>query len=125
MAAQSGADAALVVVPYYNKPNPAGMKAHFETVAAAVPDQPVIMYNIPSRVIVNMSPALLAELAQVDNIVAVKQANYDELGPIDGPDLRWQRLTLLARARPGGARWHLPLPRGRRARCGMWTPRDP
>lgn len=84
MAAQSGADAALVVVPYYNKPNPAGMKAHFETVAAAVPDLPMIMYNIPARVIVNMPPGLLAELAAVDNIVAVKQANDEELGPVDG-----------------------------------------
>jgi 4-hydroxy-tetrahydrodipicolinate synthase len=84
MAAQGGADASLVVVPYYNKPNPAGMKAHFETVAAAVPELPMIIYNIPARVIVNMAPALLAELAAVDNIVAVKQANDEELGPIDG-----------------------------------------
>jgi 4-hydroxy-tetrahydrodipicolinate synthase len=84
MAAQAGADASLVVVPYYNKPNRAGMKAHFETVAAAVPDLPMVMYNIPSRVIVNMDPELLAELARVDNIVAVKQANDEELGPIDG-----------------------------------------
>lgn len=84
MAAQAGADASLVVAPYYNKPNQAGLEAHFEAVAAAVPEQPVIMYNIPSRVIVNMPPALLAELAAVDNIVAVKQANDEELGPIDG-----------------------------------------
>jgi len=89
MAAQSGADASLVVVPYYNKPNPAGLKAHFETVAAAVPGLPMIMYNIPSRVIINMPPALLAELAAIDNIVAVKQANDEDLGPIDG-------LTVLA-----------------------------
>jgi 4-hydroxy-tetrahydrodipicolinate synthase len=84
MAADASADASLVVVPYYNKPNPAGIRAHFETVAAAVPDQPVIMYNIPSRVIVNADTALLGELAAVDNIVAVKQANDDELGPIEG-----------------------------------------
>ncbi len=84
MAAQAGADASLVVVPYYNKPNRAGIKAHFEAVAAAVPDLPMVMYNIPSRVIVNMDPELLAELARVDNIVAVKQANDEELGPIDG-----------------------------------------
>jgi len=87
MTAQAGADASLVVAPYYNKPNEAGLRAHFETVAAAVPEQPVIMYNIPSRVIVNMPPTLLAELAQVDNIVAVKQANEDELGPIDGLEI--------------------------------------
>jgi 4-hydroxy-tetrahydrodipicolinate synthase len=84
MAADSGADASLVVTPYYNKPNAAGIRAHFEAVAAAVPEQPLVVYNIPSRVIVNIPPALLAELATVDNIVAVKQANNDELGPIDG-----------------------------------------
>jgi 4-hydroxy-tetrahydrodipicolinate synthase len=83
-AAASGADASLVVAPYYNKPNRAGLRAHFESVAEAVPELPMVMYNIPSRVIVNVDPELLAELAQVDNIVAVKQANDAELGPIDG-----------------------------------------
>jgi 4-hydroxy-tetrahydrodipicolinate synthase len=83
-AAAAGADASLVVVPYYNKPNPAGIRAHFEAVAAAVPDLPMIMYNIPSRVIVNADPQLLGELGQVDNIVGVKQANDGDLGPIEG-----------------------------------------
>src|SRR3954453_1070270 len=89
MAAEAGADASLVVVPYYNKPNAAGIRAHFETVAAAVPDLPMVMYNIPSRVVINASPELLGELGQIDNIVAVKQANDDELAPIEG-------LTVLA-----------------------------
>jgi 4-hydroxy-tetrahydrodipicolinate synthase len=84
MAAGAGADASLVVAPYYNKPNRAGLRAHFETVAGAVPELPMVMYNIPSRVIVNMDPELLAELAQVDNIVGLKQANDEELGPIEG-----------------------------------------
>ncbi len=85
MAAEAGADASLVVVPYYNKPNRAGIRAHFETVAAAVPELPMVMYNIPSRVIVNADPELLAELGRdVPNIVAVKQSNADELGPIEG-----------------------------------------
>lgn len=84
MAADAGADASLVVAPYYNKPNRAGLRAHFEAVAEAVPELPLIMYNIPARVIINMPPDLLAELGQVPNIVAVKQANDDELGPIDG-----------------------------------------
>ncbi len=84
MAAEAGADASLVVVPYYNKPNREGIRAHFETVAEAVPELPMVMYNIPSRVIVNADPELLAELGQVSNIVAVKQANDAELGPIDG-----------------------------------------
>lgn len=87
MAADAGADASLVVAPYYNKPNRAGLKAHFEAVAAAVPELPLIMYNIPARVVINMPPDLLAELAAVDNIVAVKQANDDELGPIEGLDV--------------------------------------
>ncbi|MGN6276803.1 MAG: 4-hydroxy-tetrahydrodipicolinate synthase [Solirubrobacterales bacterium] len=90
MAAEAGADASLVVCPYYNKPNPAGLRAHFETVAAAVPELPMVMYNIPSRVIINADPELLRELGHdVANIVAVKQANDDELGPIEG-------LTVLA-----------------------------
>jgi 4-hydroxy-tetrahydrodipicolinate synthase len=84
MAADAGASASLVVVPYYNKPNRAGIRAHFEAVAEAVPELPMVMYNIPSRVIVNADPELLAELGQVPNIVAVKQANDEELGPIEG-----------------------------------------
>ncbi len=83
-AAEAGAEAALVVTPYYNKPNPAGVRAHFEAVASAVPELPIIVYNIPARVIVNVSPAELAELAKIDNVVGVKQANNDDLGPIDG-----------------------------------------
>jgi 4-hydroxy-tetrahydrodipicolinate synthase len=88
-AAAAGADASLVVCPYYNKPNRAGIKAHFEAVAAAVPELPMVMYNIPSRVIINADPELLRELGEIDNIVAVKQANDEELGPIEG-------LTVLA-----------------------------
>ncbi len=84
MAAEAGADASLVVAPYYNKPNRAGLKAHFEAVAEAVPELPMVMYNIPSRVVINMEPDLLAELGEVDNIVAVKQANDEQLGPIEG-----------------------------------------
>jgi len=83
-AAEAGAEAALVVTPYYNKPNRAGILAHFEAIAAAVPDLPLIAYNIPSRVIVNVSREELSELAKIDTVVAVKQANNDELGPIDG-----------------------------------------
>lgn len=88
MAANAGADASLVVVPYYNKPNRAGIRAHFEAVAEAVPALPMMMYNIPSRVIVNADPELLGELGRdVPNIVAVKQSNAEELAPIDGLDV--------------------------------------
>jgi len=84
MAADAGADAALVVTPYYNKPNPAGILAHFEAVAEAVPGLPIVAYNIPSRVVVNIPPPLLAELGRIDSVVAVKQANNEELQPIEG-----------------------------------------
>jgi 4-hydroxy-tetrahydrodipicolinate synthase len=84
MAADAGASASLVVVPYYNKPNRAGIRAHFEAVADVVPELPMVMYNIPSRVIVNADTELLKELGQVPNIVAVKQANDEDLGPIEG-----------------------------------------
>jgi 4-hydroxy-tetrahydrodipicolinate synthase len=82
-AADAGADAVLAVTPYYSKPNFAGIKAHYEVLARAA-GIPVVLYNIPSRVVVNLSPEQLAELAQIENIVAVKQANDDELQPIDG-----------------------------------------
>ena len=84
VAADAGADAALVVAPYYNKPNKAGLRAHFEAVAEAAPELPMILYNIPSRVVINMEPGFLSELSSIDNVVAVKQANDDELGPVDG-----------------------------------------
>jgi 4-hydroxy-tetrahydrodipicolinate synthase len=83
-AADAGAEAALIVTPYYNKPNPAGIVAHFEAIASAVPDLPLIAYNIPSRVVVNVPPGDLAGLAEIDNVVGVKQANDDELQLIDG-----------------------------------------
>ncbi len=85
-AAEAGADAVLVVTPYYNKPNRAGIIAHYEAVAEAA-GIPVIAYNIPSRVVINVPPDLLAELGQIDNVVAVKQANNDEVEGVTGIDL--------------------------------------
>jgi 4-hydroxy-tetrahydrodipicolinate synthase len=82
-AADNGADAVLAVTPYYNKPNRAGIIAHYAAVARAA-GVPVILYNIPSRVVVNLPPDVLAELAQIENVVGVKQANDEELQPIDG-----------------------------------------
>lgn len=82
-AADAGADAVLAVTPYYSKPNFTGIKAHYEAVARAA-GIPVVLYNIPSRVVVNLPPEQLAELAQIENVVAVKQANDDDLGPIEG-----------------------------------------
>jgi 4-hydroxy-tetrahydrodipicolinate synthase len=85
-ATEAGVDAILAVTPYYNKPNRRGIVAHFQAVAAAT-DKPVIVYNIPSRCVVDISNELLAELAQVDNIAAVKQARFEDVEPIDGMDL--------------------------------------
>ncbi|MGZ5314557.1 MAG: 4-hydroxy-tetrahydrodipicolinate synthase [Solirubrobacterales bacterium] len=85
-AAEAGADAVLVVAPYYNKPNRAGIFAHYEAVAKAA-GVPVIVYNIPSRVVINIAPDLLAELAQIENVVAVKQANNDEIDAVEGLDV--------------------------------------
>jgi 4-hydroxy-tetrahydrodipicolinate synthase len=87
-ACRRGADAALVVTPYYNKPNRTGLRAHFEAVAEAAGDTPVILYNIPSRCVINLAPAFLAELgAEIPNVAAVKQANDADLGPIEGLDV--------------------------------------
>jgi len=80
----AGAQAVLSVTPYYNKPNRRGITRHFQEVARAAAGTPVVLYNIPGRTAVNMGPDLLAELAQIDGIVGVKQANSAELQPIDG-----------------------------------------
>jgi 4-hydroxy-tetrahydrodipicolinate synthase len=102
-ATELGVDAMLVVTPYYNKPNRRGIKAHFETVAAAT-DRPVIVYNIPSRTVTDIPNDLLAELAQIDNVAAVKQARYEDMQPIDGMDLLAGNDDILARVMDmGGA----------------------
>jgi 4-hydroxy-tetrahydrodipicolinate synthase len=78
-----GVDATLSVTPYYNKPSPLGLKRHYEAVASAT-DKPILLYNIPGRTATNIPPDLLAELAEIEGIEGVKQANPDELQPIDG-----------------------------------------
>jgi len=78
-----GPDAIISVTPYYNRPSPLGLKRHYEAVAAAT-NLPIMLYNIPARTGTNIGPELLAELAQIDGIEAVKQANPDEIQLIDG-----------------------------------------
>ena len=71
-----GADGFLVVTPYYNKPPQRGIVAHFEAIAAAS-DLPIVVYNIPSRVVVNIEPETITRLAEIETVRAVKQANDD------------------------------------------------
>lgn len=69
----SGVDAVLSVVPYYNKPNQEGMYLHFKAVAEAV-DIPTFLYNVPGRTVVNMAPETVAKLAEIPNIIGIKEA---------------------------------------------------
>jgi 4-hydroxy-tetrahydrodipicolinate synthase len=95
-ATELGADAMLSVTPYYNKPNRRGIVRHFEEVARAT-DRPLVLYNIPSRTALNMPPDLLAELAQIEHVEAVKQANDAELAPVEGLDVYAGNDNTLAR----------------------------
>ena len=72
-AKQAGADGALMITPYYNKPSQEGLYQHFKAVAEAV-DIPIIMYNVPSRTSVNMLPETVARCATINNIVGIKEA---------------------------------------------------
>jgi 4-hydroxy-tetrahydrodipicolinate synthase len=82
-ATELGADALLSVNPYYNRPSRRGIVRHYQEVVRAT-DRPIVLYNIPQRTGSDMPNDLLAELAQLDNIVAVKQANPANLAHIDG-----------------------------------------
>ena len=78
---KSGADAALVVMPYYNKPTPEGQYRHFKAVNDAA-DIPIYIYNIPGRSIVDMTVETMARLAELSNIVGVKDATSDLARPM-------------------------------------------
>jgi 4-hydroxy-tetrahydrodipicolinate synthase len=71
-----GAHAFLIVTPYYNRPPQRGIVAHFEAIAP-VSDRPIVVYNIPSRVVVNIEPETISRLAEIETVRAVKQANAD------------------------------------------------
>jgi 4-hydroxy-tetrahydrodipicolinate synthase len=90
-----GADGILSVTPYYNRPSPRGIVHHFEEVARAT-DVPIVLYNIPSRTGTDMPNDLLARLAQIDGIQAVKQSNAANLAPVDGLELYAGNDDLLA-----------------------------
>lgn len=75
-AKKSGADAVLLVAPYYNKPTQEGIYRHYKTVAEKV-DIPIVLYNVPGRTAVNILPTTVARLAEISNIVAIKEASGD------------------------------------------------
>jgi len=73
-AAEAGATAALLITPYYNKPNDRGMFEHFKTIAEKC-DIPIVLYNVPKRTGINLMPEMVAKLSKVKNIVAIKEAS--------------------------------------------------
>jgi 4-hydroxy-tetrahydrodipicolinate synthase len=73
---ERGVDGVLVVTPYYNTPPQRGIVEHFKAIAA-VSDRPIVVYNIPARVVVNIEPETMVELAEIPTVTAVKQANDD------------------------------------------------
>jgi len=87
IAAKLGVDAVLAVTTYYNRPPRAGLIGHFSAIAAV--GVPVILYNIPSRAVVNLPPDLIAELAEIPGIVGLKEANPDQADAVlDIPGVR-------------------------------------
>lgn len=94
-AENAGADALLVVAPYYNKPTQEGLFQHFKTVAAATA-LPIFVYNIPGRSVVNLTDTTLARLAEIKNIAGVKDATGDLARVATLRDLVGDRLVLLS-----------------------------
>ena len=74
-AAKLGVDGSLQVVPYYNKPPQSGLYQHFRAIALACPELPIMLYNVPGRSSCALAPETVAKLAQVDNVVAIKEAS--------------------------------------------------
>ena len=108
-AKEAGADAALVVTPYYNKPTQEGLYQHFKAIHDAA-ELPIVIYNIPGRSVIDMSVATMARLAKLPNIVGVKDATANLQRPLDvrreiGPDfcqLSGEDATIVAFLAQGG-----------------------
>ena len=76
-AENAGADAALVVTPYYNKPTPEGIYAHYQALDKASSGLPIIVYNIPSRSVIDIQPHLMGEISKIDSVIGVKDATSE------------------------------------------------
>ena len=94
-AKEAGADATLQVTPYYNKPTQEGLYRHFEAIAKAVP-LPQVLYNVPGRTSVNMLPETVARLAEIPEIVAIKEASGSLAQMADVLNLAGDKITLLS-----------------------------
>ena len=94
-AKQLGADAALIVTPYYNKPTQEGLYRHYKAVAEAV-DIPIVLYNVPGRTALNMLPSTVARLMEFPNIVSIKEATGDMRQVSDIIRLCGERITVIS-----------------------------
>lgn len=94
-AKESGADGALLVAPYYNKPTQEGLYRHYKAVAEKV-KMPIVLYNVPGRTAVNILPATVARLAEIENIVAIKEATGDMKQVSEVIRLCGDRITVLS-----------------------------
>lgn len=94
-AEELGADAALLVAPYYNKPTQEGLYRHYRAVAESV-DLPLVLYNVPGRTAVNITPTTVARLAEFENIVAIKEASANMRQVSDIIRLCGDRITVLS-----------------------------
>ncbi len=96
VAREMGADAALVVTPYYNKPTQSGLVEHYRAVAKAHPGFPIVLYNVPGRTGVDLLPDTCKRLCDVPEVVAIKEATASMIRAIDIYELCGERLTLLS-----------------------------
>jgi 4-hydroxy-tetrahydrodipicolinate synthase len=94
-AKEAGADAALVVTPYYNKPTQEGLYQHYKAIHDAV-DLPIVIYNIPGRCVIDMNVATMARLAKLPNIVGVKDATNDLARPLRTKQAIGEQFSMLS-----------------------------
>jgi len=94
-ARRAGADGALLITPYYNKPNQEGLYLHFRRIAESV-DIPIVLYNVPGRTGVNMLPETVARLSEIENVVAIKEATGNPNVTSEIVNLTGGRITVLS-----------------------------